>query len=365
MTVSADPPRATPDIPHILVFGAGAIGQWIGARFVEAGARVTLICRAAACTAIREHGLCVTDAAGRRLDVSTVGTAESPAALAGQRFDWIFVTVKAFDVAAALQALDAAGLLSAGTCVMGFQNGVGSERTISAAVTPERTYVCVVTRPIALTDRPGQVEEASRQGGISIAPYVRGLGFGGLEPLLARCRIPVTRFEDQRTMKWSKLLLNMTANATCAILDCSAADVYRDARLFRVERTAFDEASRVMRAMGIGPANLPGYPAALLWLVMKRLPPPVARLILQRRVGSARGRKPPSLLLEMQRPRPQSEVHWLNGAVVEGARAFGLQAPANAFLTDTLDAIMRGTLPWETYRQRPDRFLADFRKAVS
>lgn len=349
--------------PLILVFGAGAIGQWIGARFAQAGARVTLLCRKAAYDAVRAHGLRVRDAAGQAVDASSVTAVDTLAALEGTHFDWIFVTVKAFDVADALRELGQTGLLGGDTAVMGFQNGVGTEDAIAAAVGPERTYVCVVTRPIGLTDTPGEVEEASAKGGISVAPYQRGRRLGSLEPLLRRCAMPVTRFDDQRAMKWSKLLLNMTANAICALVDCTAAELYANPALFRVERSAFEEAVSVMRALHLRPANLPGYPAKALTMVM-RLPPAVGRAILRKRVGGARGSKQPSLRLEMQRPRPQSEVHWLNGAVVSQARALGLKAPANAFLTETLSAIVEGRTPWDTYRHHPQRFVEAFREAT-
>lgn len=349
--------------PLVLVFGAGAIGQWIGARFAQAGAQVTLLCRKAACDAVQARGLRVRDAAGGHVDASSVRAVETLADVAGTSFDWIFVTVKAFDVAGALRDLGQAGLLGDAAAVMGFQNGVGTEDLIAETIGPERTFVCVVTRPISLTDTPGEVEEAAAKGGISLAPYQRGRNLGSLEPLLRRCAIPVTRFDDQRVMKWSKLLLNMTANATCAIVDCTAAELYANPGLFRIERAAFDEAVSVMRALNLRPANLPSYPARALSVVM-RLPPAVGRAILRKRVGGARGSKQPSLRLEMQRPRSESEIYWLNGAVVSQASALGLEAPANAFLTETLSGIVEGRIPWDSYRHHPQRFIEAFREAT-
>lgn len=340
--------------PRVLVFGAGAIGQWIGARFAEAGAKVTLLCRPAFAAAVRDQGLRVRTADAGVIEARDIAAVETLDAVAGQPFDWIFITVKTFDVDGALASLATAGLLQPQTRVMGFQNGVGTEDAVAAALAPKRTFVCVVTRPIAFTDRPAEVEEASSRGGISIAPYVSGQPFGDLEPALRGCGLEVTRFDDQRVMKWSKLLLNMTANATCAILDMTAAELYSSPALFGVERAAFREAMRVMTDMGIAPANLPGYPARLLSSVMA-LPPWMGRLILRQRVGAARGSKPPSLLLEMQRPRPESEVGWLNGAVAREAHARGLTAPINALLTETLNDIVSGRVPWDDWRHKPAR----------
>lgn len=360
-------------MPRILIFGAGAIGQWVAARMAMGGADVTVLCRRAACDAIRTRGLRVREASGCMLEAPPVRAIEELDKTAKEPFDWIFVTVKAFDVAHVMEVLSTAGRLSSNTRVMGFQNGVGTEEVIAAAVGPDRSHVCVVTRSIALTDTPGEVVEATARGGLAIAPWShepdstadsKGLLPDGLEAVLAKCGLEVSRFDDYRVAKWSKLLLNMTANAVCAIVDCSPGELYRSRKLFAVEHAAFLEAVEVMRAMGIRPADLPGYPASRLWKVMTGLPRRIARYILHYRVGTARGLKQPSLRLEMGRLRTQSEVTWLNGAIVEHARRHGLTAPANAFLVQTLQDILAERTPWETYRRRPERFIADYKRSL-
>jgi 2-dehydropantoate 2-reductase len=182
--------------------------------------------------------------------------------------------------------------------------------------------------------------------------------------VLAACGLEVSRFADHRVMKWSKLLLNMTANATCALLDFTPGELYADRKLFMIEHAAFEEAAAVMRAMHLRPADLPGYPAARLWFVMQSLPRPAARYILNYRVGAARGSKQPSLRLEMERGRPESEIDWMNGAVARGAERHRLEARANRFLTRAIHDVLEQRIPWDRWRRRPDRFLADFRAAM-
>jgi len=54
-------------------------------------------------------------------------------------------------------------------------------------------------------------------------------------------------------MKWSKLLANLIANATGAILDMDPDAIYADRRLFGVERRQLLETLAVMTALGSGP----------------------------------------------------------------------------------------------------------------
>lgn len=327
----------------------------------EGGADVTVLCRHAICEAVKSHGLRVRKADGRRIESKVEAVEKLPD---NGAFDWIFVTVKAFDVEKSLCELEAAGLLGERTRVMGFQNGVGTEELIARAV-PGRSAVCSVTRVIAFTDDPGEVLEAKPVGGIAIAPFDRGEpAFGDLEPVLSRCGLEVQRFEDYRVMKWSKLVLNMTANAICAILDCSPSELYSSRALFEVEHNAFEEATAVMRAMGVRAHDLPGYPAAKLSFVMNKLPWRLARHLVAYGVGHGRGSKQPSLRLEMDRARPESEVEWLNGAVVQHAARLGLKAPTHEFLTSTLVDILHKRLPWETYRHKPDAFLEAYHNAL-
>ena len=60
---------------------------------------------------------------------------------------------------------------------------------------------------------------------------------------------------------------------------------------------------------------------------MATLPGPVARAILANRIAGARGRKPPSLLLDLRAMKNRTEVDYLNGAVARAAREANVKAP--------------------------------------
>ncbi|HTP55513.1 MAG TPA: 2-dehydropantoate 2-reductase [Thermoplasmata archaeon] len=103
----------------VLVVGAGAVGSLFGARFAAAGHRVLLVGRPAHVEAIRARGVEVTgrDAGTFRCEAAT----EIPR---GTHADLALLTVKAFDVAA---AADAVARALAPTPLLIPQNGLGSE----------------------------------------------------------------------------------------------------------------------------------------------------------------------------------------------------------------------------------------------
>jgi 2-dehydropantoate 2-reductase len=55
------------------------------------------------------------------------------------------------------------------------------------------------------------------------------------------------------------------------------------------------------------------------------------------------------------RGRGESEIAWLNGAVVRHGAQVNVPTPVNQLLTETLMAILAGRTAWEEYRGRPER----------
>jgi 2-dehydropantoate 2-reductase len=350
---------------RIAVVGAGAIGQWIAGRLATGGHDLTVVCRREAAEAITARGLRVSLAGAERTLSAPAAAVQSVGELRGRPpFDWILITVKAFDVEKTVDELCAAEVAgnvtgATGTQVVGFQNGVGSEEPMARRIGPERTWVCVVTRPIELSSQAGQVVEAADKGGLSLAAYEKGRDIEPLRVAMAASGLPLTTHDDYRSMKWSKLLLNMTANAACAITDFTPAELYADRQLFAVERAALLEAMAVMAKLDIEAVDLPSYPARKLYMVMTKLPAGLARWVLANKVGRGRGSKLPSLRLEMERPRARLEVDYLNGAVAEHGKRCGVATPVNEWLTATLNRIARGEVEWQSYRRNRTRFLKE------
>ena len=352
---------------QILVFGAGAIGSYLGFRLAGAGHDVALVGRQTYVRAVRKQGLCLR-AEGRaiaddgRRDATAVRVVHPQAVEsieelpAGRRsWDLVLLTVKAYDTTSAAQAL--APHLGAQTPLLIVQNGVGSEALVRE-VLPETPLISGVITLSVSVQGPGCVRLETTRGGLNLAVVSEALPVQPWAELFRAAGLRTSAFPDYRALKWSKLLLNIQANAIPAILDMTPGAVFADPTLFAVERAAFKEAVAVMRALGLQAVNFPNYPVRLLVLAMELLPAPVLRPILTRLVASGRGDKRPSLLIDLASGQPQSEVLYLNGAVAKHGQQAGVPVPVNRCLCDALMGIVAGGEEWGTLRGCPDRLLA-------
>ncbi|HET8627540.1 MAG TPA: 2-dehydropantoate 2-reductase [Thermomicrobiales bacterium] len=338
---------------RVLVYGAGAVGQFVGGALALAGHDVTLLGRPALRDAL----------AGRPLAVARPGAQEAAApvravaALDGLAAapDLVLLTVKSYDTAATLP--DLRRLAAGGAAVLTLQNGVGNEEALAEALGPAAVRSGALTVSVS-APAPGRVVAHTARGGLGFAPLAgTAQDLAPLLALFAPAGLPVVTARTHRVLKWSKLLLNLLANAQSALLDLPPAALFADPRAFAVERRAFRETRAVMRAAGIGLVDLPAYPVRALAAAVA-LPAPLARRLLAPRVARGRGDKMPSLWLDLTAGKGRSEIAWLNGAVAaEGAR-LGVATPVNAALARLVAEAAADPAVLATYRGRPDRLLA-------
>ncbi len=315
---------------RVAVLGAGAVGTLLGGLLAAAGDDVVLIDPRVGGDADRQ--IVIQEPNGRRL----AARVRRATALvnAGATPDLVVLAVKTFDLAAALDDL---GTWPA-TPVLTVQNGVGAEEMVMAARPGVPHVAASLTAPV---ERPGPAEVRWRgRGGIGLAPVT-----GPVDDLVDRLMVafaaaglPARRISDARAMKWSKLVVNLVANALAALTDRDPDAVYADPALFDLERRQLLEALAVMRAQGLPVVALPGANVPLLAFGI-RLPAAASRPVLRRVVGGARGGKSPSLRLHLRGAATgPSEVAWLNGAVARAGEALGVPTPVNAALVALVDA---------------------------
>ena len=215
----------------ICIYGAGAIGCWIGAGLAGAGAQVSVVARGATLQAIQAHGLRV-----RRGDAVTahkVAASEQPAALGVQ--DVVVVAVKApalTDVARHI-----APLIGAHTLVLPAMNGVpwwflqgfggafaGTRLTavdptgeIEAAIAPAHVVGCVV-HASASTPEPGLVQHHFGNGLIIGEPSGQpSARVQALSALLVKAGFNATVSPQIQKDIWYKLWGNMSVNPVSAL----------------------------------------------------------------------------------------------------------------------------------------------------
>ena len=336
-----------------LIVGAGAIGSLIGHRLARAGNAVTLVGREGYVAAVRARGLGLEEG-GRVAWATNLRPVTHVDEVAGEPFDLVIFTVKAYDTAAAAE--QTAPLARRGAPILVVQNGVGGEEIV-AQVLEATILSAVITLAVEVLE-PGLVRLATAHGGLGLAPTAPGQSVAECAQAFREAGFRVAIYPDHRAMKWSKLLLNIVANASPAILDMSPAEVFADRRLFALERAAFREALAVMRGLGLRPVPLPGYPVPLFAWALSSLPAFLMRPFLRKFIVRGRGGKMPSLHIDLAKGKGKSEVEYLNGAVVKYAQELGLDVPANRALHAVLMGIVRGEIPWEEYRGRPEKLLA-------
>jgi len=344
---------------NILSFGAGAIGTYIGGSLALHGNRVVFLERPEVAEELSQRGLQLTvdgqtHAIPHPLVASTIEEALEMGPL-----DVALFALKSFDTRPALEAI--APLAEKFPAVLCLQNGVENETTLAQVLGPEKVIAGSVTSAIG-----------RRAAGNILLERLRGMGVAAGHPLsttlvtaLNQAGLNAQLFPKPAPMKWSKMLTNLLANASSAILDMAPGEIFANSGLYQLENAQIREALNVMHALNIEVVDLPGTPVRMLVFAIERLPLAVSRPLLARSVGAGRGSKMPSFHIDLFGGRGKSEVDYLNGAVVRRAMELGIPAPVNAFFNETLLALTFDELPRDTYARQPAKFIADYHREFS
>jgi 2-dehydropantoate 2-reductase len=335
-----------------LFFGAGAIGTYIGGSLALAGHNVSFIERPEPAAQIQSRGLRLTIRKQTHLVSPAHVYTSADEALREEATDLMVFALKSFDTESAVAALlPQKGRLPAALCL---QNGVENESVLEKAFGTGQVIAGTVTSAVGRGDA-GEIR----------LERDRGVGLAGGHPLskpvadaFRNAGMQTTIFADAGSMKWSKMLTNLLANASSAILDMMPADVYSDPRLFRMEREMLCECLRVMRASGMRVVDLPGTPVSLLANGVQYLPAFLAQPLLRQVVGGGRGGKLPSFAIDLASGRGITEVRWLNGAVARFGSLVKVSTPVNQTLTEILESLAVGTRDRSEFTRHPEALLA-------
>lgn len=218
-------------INNACIYGAGAIGGWLGAGLAAAGCSVSVIARGATLAALNRHGLRVVSATDTRS--AAVQASADPAALGVQ--DLVVIAVKApalLDVARQI-----APLIGPDTLVLTAMNGVpwwffqgfggryaGTQLTavdatgeIAAAIPAANIIGCVVHASCSV-DAPGVVRHHFGNGLIIGEPSGQPSDrVQALADLLVRAGFAASVSAQIQKDAWYKLWGNMTVNPISAV----------------------------------------------------------------------------------------------------------------------------------------------------
>lgn len=253
---------------RILIYGAGAIGSYLGALLSEAGEDVTLVARGAQYEALSRDGLSITwvDGRTRQMRVKTC----LPGA-AGSGFDLVLVTQKSMQLAAS--ARDLSATLAPGGALVMIQNGLpwwyfegidspwrgtrlaslDPQGELARAIDLTQVIGAVIYKPVMVT-APGQLFipafKADRLviGEVDncITPRVRDIA-----ALLTRAGMLGEVTDDIRLAKWTKLMSNLVWNPLSALTQSASGHIAALPGAAALVRDMMREGEAVARAAGV------------------------------------------------------------------------------------------------------------------
>lgn len=335
---------------RICIYGAGAIGCYIGGRLLAAGSDVGFVGRAPMGEELRRHGLATSDYRGGQWQAApaAVEFVTEPAGAASAAL--VLVTVKSAGTAAA--AAELAAVLRPGTVVVSFQNGLSNAEVLKAAL-PRQTVLAGMVPFNVVRRGPGAFHQAS-EGSLEVKAAFE------LKPFLgefAGAGLALTRHLDLLPLQWAKLLFNLN-NAIDALADLPLRQELSQRSYRRCLALAQLEALGLLKLAGIEPARLTPLPARWIPRAL-RLPDPLfARLGGKMLAIDPTARSSMSADLAAGR---KTEVDWINGEVLRLAERLGRRAPVNERLCALVHAA-------EQSRERPawsgEALLAELRAAA-
>src|SRR5512132_2448447 len=344
---------------NVLVFGAGAIGTYIGGSLGLAGHQLTFVEQPKFVEELREKGLRLDLTLDERRKTKEASRLESASfrivtsledALRYGPFDVALFALKSFDTQAALEGMKP--LADKMPPILCLSNGVSNEPMIAQALGADKVIYGSVTSAIG-----------RRGAGDIVLEKLRGVGVAKGHPLSERLNNALDKaylnsrlYEDAASMKWSKMLTNLIANPTSAILDMTAGEVFADKDLYKLEIDMLRECLAVMKAQNIQIVDLPGTPVRAL-AYATRLPLWLSKPLLSRAAGAGRGAKMPSFHIDLHSGRGKSEVEYLHGAVARAGEKYNVPTPVNRALTETLVALTNKSIPMDEFAHKPRKLL--------
>jgi 2-dehydropantoate 2-reductase len=314
-------------VPRIAVFGAGAIGCWVGGRLASGGADVTLIGRPRVMAEL-EGGLRISELGGKVWNVRpTLATDASKAAGA----DVVLVTVKSAATAEAGDAL--AGAVREGAVVVSLQNGVRNVETLRGLMPGRHVLAGMVPFNVARL-APGHYHRGT-------SGQLMFEAADAAAPLTEACLaadLPCELRDDMPAVQWGKLVMNLN-NALNALAGVPLFDELSDRNFRRCLAAVQREALDVLAAADIHVARL--LRLSPRWIVRLLPMPDWLFRPIATRVATADPKARSSMWDDLDAGRP-TEVDYLQGEIVALADRVGRSAPINRALVELVHAAETG-----------------------
>lgn len=234
--------------------------------------------------------------------------------------DLVILAIKATGLAQALDTMEA--LVGPGTRIVSVVNGIRSERAIAERFGWAGTALAVAQGMDAVYldgeltyEHPGEIRFGAAEG--TDAAAIRDI-----EEFFARADIPHTCERDVQHRLWTKFMLNVGLNQTCAVFGCTYGTVCAPGEEQRAFVAAMREAMAVARAEGV---ELTEEDMRSMFELTAALAPEGMPSMAQDRLN-----------------RRRTEVDEFSGVLIELAERHGILVPTNRFLNEQIREMETG-----------------------
>ncbi len=340
--------------PRIAVFGAGAIGGYVGGHLARAGQDVTLIDPwPEHVEAIRARGLEITGMTAEEhclVQVPALHLTEVQSIARQRPIDIAFVSVKSYDTVWATAMI--AQYLAEGGYVVSLQNCINEER-IAGVVGWGRTVGMIAATISAELVEAGRIVRTGPRGGTDGHAVFRvGEVHGRITDRAKQVGRLVDLSDSTKVTdnlwgeRWSKLVTNGMANGMSACTGLISRDILLDDTLRHFTARLGSEAIRTGQALGYALEEIHHLDPEIIARAGEG-DAEAKRAYDEHRLAEARkpggGAHRPSMGQDMVKGR-RTEIESLNGFIVAKAKEVGIATPANAALTEIVKQVEKGTL---------------------
>jgi 2-dehydropantoate 2-reductase len=300
--------------------------------------------------AMRASGLTVThlkDVAPFNVPVRALHITDVQALSKEAPIDIAFVCVKSYDTAWSTEMIKP--YLADGGYVVSLQNCI-NEPVIAGIVGEDRTLGSIASSITVELTGPGQVFRAAGKSGDAHTVFRVGQPDGKITERVKQVRDLVALTDsalmttDLASERWTKLVLNVMGNGVSACTGLKSRDTIADDDLRQFMAQLGSEAIRVGQALGYDLEEILHLDAEIIAKAGEGDAEARKAYDAQRLAdtqGASGGAHRASMGQDMMKGR-RTEIEFLNGFVVDKGKGVGIDAPANAALTEIVKRVERG-----------------------
>ncbi|TQI69606.1 ketopantoate reductase [Gramella sp. Hel_I_59] len=296
----------------ILVYGAGGVGGYFGARLADSGNKVSFIARGEHMRAIKESGLQLESINGDitvhpELLTSDINEVDTP--------DLVLLGVKSWQLPEVASELKK--IISSDTIVLPLQNGADNYEKLTE-ILPKENVLAGLCFIVSYIEKPGKIKHASFEPRIVFgeADNSRSKRSSMISNLLSEAKIDYLNPENIQLEIWKKFLFICTISGIGGLTRVSIDKIRNSAYLLDLMKQTFAEIRSVANAKNI-PMNDEHIEKAF-------------QIIENQPQGTTA-----STQRDIMEGKP-SEIENFNGFIVREGERLGIETPVNKMIYECL-----------------------------